>query len=202
MATIKNKRVWFIVLISWIFFSAFIVPENKSENDSQTLFTIGRSKDANEIWYTLNLNEKGNLNTENPVKAFWMKKTENNTVEPLTWIQNQFAYGINVLEKVKDKTDTWKFQFVSYNKRTFELRRISGNNYKVYTKSDGKEIEVTHIFIQIDGGSFWFPSITYVKIFGLESQTGNKVVKTLIPANSKSSEDKLLVSYIAKTELK
>jgi len=202
MAIVKNKRVWFIVLIPWIIFSAFTVPKNNSKVDNQTLFTIARSKDANEIWYTLNTNENGDLNSVNPVNVFWVKKAEDNTIEPLTWIQNQYAYGIKVLETEKGRKDALKFQFVSYNKRTFELKHVSENRYGVFTTTNNKEIEVTKIFIQIDGGSFWLPTVSYVKIFGLESKTGNQVVETIIPSNNKLSDDKNLVSYVSKTELK
>lgn len=198
MASKKHKRVWFIVLIPWFIFSAFIAPKNNSEVDSQTLFTISRSKDANEIWYTLNTNENGDLNKENPIKVYWLKKTENNSTKPLTWIQNQYAYGISGLETENNKKDTWKFQFVSSDLHTFELRKTSDNQYKVFTKFNSTEIEVSRIFIQIDGGSFWLPMVSYVKIFGVEVKSGNQIVETIIPDNQNRSIENQLVSQLSK----
>ncbi len=197
----KYKRVWLMALISWLVFSAFIVPENTVKQDNQTLFTIARSKDANEIWYTLNVNNKGDLDEVNPVNIFWLKKTENNSTEPLTWIQSEYAYGIKFIENEQNLKDTWNFQFASYNKHTFELRKNSENQYKVFTKTEGKEIEINRIFIQIDGGSFWFPKISYVKIFGKDTQTNNNIVETITP--DKLTEDgKNHISYLSQVELK
>lgn len=200
MAVNDKYRVWFIVLISWITFSGFTVPENNLKNMNQTLFTIGRSKDANEIWYTLNTNVYGDLNLIDSVKIFWLKKAENNLIEPLTWIQKRYSYGIQMLETEKTGRSVWKFQFVSYDKRTFELRQISESKYKVFANTAGKEIEVSRIFIQIDGGSFWLPKISYVKLYGLDAQSGNQIIETLIPANNTSSENNSLISYIAEKE--
>lgn len=201
MATNKYKRVWLIALISWLVFSAFIVPENTTKQNNQTLFVIARSKDANEIWYTLNVSTMGDLDELNPISIFWLKKTEGNSIESLTWIQNEYAYGIKFIENDQNLKDTWKFQFASYNKRTFDLRKNSENQFKVFTKTEGKEIEVNRIFIQIDGGSFWLPTISFVKIFGKDTKTNNNMVETIIP-DKISVNEKMHISYLSQAELK
>ncbi len=79
---------------------------------SPNLFSIGRSKDANEIFYDINLDNSKKLNTENPINAYWLKRTENNKVEPLSWVQNKFAYGIVYLSKSENYA---KFRFAAYD---------------------------------------------------------------------------------------
>ncbi|NJK96379.1 MAG: DUF4833 domain-containing protein [Bacteroidales bacterium] len=111
-------------------------------------------------------------------KAFWVKN--NNRIEPLTWIQSKYAYGIKILNS-DISGNSWKFQFVSYAKRTFQLRRTSYNRLKVFTILKNKEIEVTRIFVQIDGGSFWVPSIPFVKLTGVETQTGKEITEIIYP---------------------
>ena len=84
----------FMILIIGITLTGF-----KVVDDNKPLFSIGRSKDANEIIYSLNI-EKGNkLNFQAPIQVFWLKRTENNKREPLTWIQQKFSYGVVYLEK-------------------------------------------------------------------------------------------------------
>jgi hypothetical protein len=177
----RKTLLWLVILSTWFGISAFIVPEVTPEKESQTLFRIARSKDPNEIWYALNLDQNGFLNTANPVKPFWVKQTASRKIEPLTWIQTHYAYGIKVLDSENRKSGEWQFQFVSYKKRTFTLRQTDGNQFKVYTNLDNLEIEVIRIFIQIEGGSFWVPSIPFVKLIGIVPESGEEITETIIP---------------------
>lgn len=162
-----------IVIFSLIFFSSF---ENPVEN--YTLFKIGRTKDANEIFYTINLSKNGNLDSENPISVFWLKKTNGNKTEPLTWVQKKYAYGLKIIEKSEESAI---FQFVSYNKRTFELKKNREGKFKVYTLSGDKLVEVNQIYIHLDGGSFWFPIISQVDLISNNPLTKEKVIETIKP---------------------
>jgi hypothetical protein len=165
----------------WIALSSFHISEKGTKNKGQPLFKIARSRDANEIWYTLNLNQNSSLNTEDPIRAFWVKKAENYKTEPLTNIQSRFAYGIKLFDSKRNKATEWEFQFVSYARQTFTLRQIKDDLFKVFTDYNNKEIEVTRIFVQIDGGSFWVPSVPYVLLTGVDPQTGREITETIIP---------------------
>jgi len=112
----RNRNIICIFLIaSWFNTSAIVVPEAVEENKGKILFKIERSRDSDEIWYTLNLNQNGSLNQDMPVKAFWVRKTEN------------------------------------------------------------KEIEVERIFVEFDGGSFLAPSISEVKLTGIDLKKGGEI---------------------------
>jgi hypothetical protein len=142
------------------------------------LFSIGRSKDANEIFYSINLEKNNKLNIEEPIKVYWLKRTENNAIEPLTWVQNKFAYGIVYLTK----SDSYaKFRFAAYDNRVFELKKNKNNEFKVFTISENKEVEVNRIYIYITGGTFWIPEIPKVELFATISGTDKKLKETIIP---------------------
>jgi len=179
----KTKKIvvvlWLITI--WVAFSSFYVSEKETEIKSQVLFKIARSRDTNEIWYALDFSQNGYLNQEHPIRAFWVKKTENYKIEPLTRIQNRYAYGIKMLDSRSHKANEWEFQFVSYAKQSFILRQTEGDLFKVYTRSNNKEIEVTRIFVQIDGGGFWVPSVPYVMLTGVDPHTGREITETIIP---------------------
>ena len=149
-----------------------------STTSSSSLFSIVRSKDANEIFYTINLDNSNKLNTENPINVYWLKRTENNKVEPLSWIQNKFAYGIVYLSKSENYA---KFRFAAYDKRVFELKKNNHNEFKVYTISENKEVEVNRIYIYITGGTFWIPEIPKVELYATISETDKKMKETIIP---------------------
>lgn len=149
-----------------------------STTSSSSLFSIVRSKDANEIFYTINLDNSNKLNTENPINVYWLKRTENNKVEPLSWIQNRFAYGIVYLSKSENYA---KFRFAAYDKRVFELKKNKHNEFKVFTISENKEVEVNRIYIYITGGTFWIPEIPKVELYATISETDKKMKETIIP---------------------
>lgn len=155
-------------------------------NQSCHLLTINRSRDADIISYELNINDKGNIDLQNPIHIYWLRQTEQNQKEPLTWIQNKYAYGIKFIEGNNTQVDTntnsvLKFQFVSYNKATLEVRKQFDNTYKIFTVFDTQEIEVSNIYIQFNGGTFWVPIITEVKINGIKPYSGDLISAVINP---------------------
>jgi hypothetical protein len=168
----NSKLVLLFLLVSWLEVSA---------TEGQMLFKIERSKDSDEIWYTTNLNSDGSLNQDMPIKVFWVKKTEDNRVEPLTRIQKRFSYGIKAMDSVNSEGDEWHFQLAAYRNKIFKLKRMASGQYKVFTGSGTKEIALTQIFVKFDGGSFMFPSIAYAKLIGIESQSGIEISEVIIP---------------------
>ena len=175
-----NRELVFIILIgSWFNISAFIIPERFEEVEQQILFNIERSKDPDEIIYITNLDENGYLNQEFPVKALWLRKSENNMIEPLTRIQKRFAYGIKELDSGLAQSKEWHFQLAAYKNRTFILKRNPDNQYNVFTLSGNSEIAVKRIFIKFDGGSFLSPTISYVELNGVDILSGKEITETI-----------------------
>ena len=168
--------ILFISLVSIIFNGSFAA--EKEANSNTTLFKIGRNKDANEIYYTVKTSTDGSLDMTNPVKIYWIKFTKDGVIEPLTRIQNTFAYGLKFLNRTPERVD---FQFVSYSRRTFSLRKTKEGNFKVFTKANGSEVEVERIFIQIEGGTFWLPKIPQVELHARIPEGGESVVEIIKP---------------------
>lgn len=173
----KNKLTQIILfLIAVVVLSSFV--SKIASNKSYHLFKIERSKDTNEIFYDVNLDSKNNLDLDDPINIYWIKKTENGKIEPLTWIQKNYAYGIELLSKSKDQAE---FQFVSYNKRQFQIKKDKNNLFQVYTISNNKPVIVNRIFIQIDGGTFWFPEISRVELHAQDIQTNKRSIEIINP---------------------
>jgi hypothetical protein len=174
MKTFKLLPAFLLIYVTtFLSYAESIGPREAGGNN---LFKIGRSRDANEIIYDINLSSSGKINTSRPISIYWIKKTENGRIEPLTWIQNQYAYGIRFLKVGDERVD---FQFVSYAERTFFIKKNDVGIYRVFTNSNNKEVEVNKIFIQIDGGSFWVPTIPRVELFAYDSQNGRPVKETI-----------------------
>lgn len=167
-----------ILQILFFFQFGILLMGTETPFSNYVLFNIGRSKDANEIYYYINLNQYGKLNESNPISIFWINRTNGNKREPLTWIQNKYSYGLNFLTKTSASA---QFQFVSLRKRTFVLKKNSKGTFSVFTISGKKEVEVNRIFIQIDGGTFWFPKISKVELHATMPGTNIKIIETIRP---------------------
>jgi len=74
-----------------------------------------------------------------------------------------------------------KFQFVSYNKRTFIIKKNDEGIFQVFTISEKKEVVVNKIFVKIDGGTFWVPNIKQVELHARDAKTGEKRVEIVKP---------------------
>lgn len=167
---LSNLRFIILLMIEMLF-----VNFNKSNANTQ-LFSIIRSKDANQIIYTLNLENDNKLNQQEPIKIIWLKKTENNKIEPLTWIQRKFSYGVVYLKKNESYA---KFHFAGYSGRVFELKKDNNGKYKVCTFYAGKVVIVKQIYIYIIGGTFWVPEIPKVELYGVLTENGKLIIETI-----------------------
>ncbi|MFC2115971.1 DUF4833 domain-containing protein [Bacteroidota bacterium] len=140
------------------------------------LFKIDRSRDADMVLYDVNLDKQGKLDPSAPISIYWEKITEGGRHESITGIQNKFGYGIryyNISDKSAD------FQIIAYKDQTFQLRESDNNQYRVYTHSSGKEIELSSLKIHFEDDSFWFPRISKIEINGIETDKGVYVTETV-----------------------
>lgn len=170
------KKIIPVFILPFVLIVLGFVPSG--EGKSYNMFHIGRSRDENIIKYDVNLTSEGKINADKPIKVYWVKKNEGGKVVSLSYIQNKLAYGITYLSKGESEV---KFQFVSHDKRTFYVRKTKGSIYKTTTYINSKSVEVKKIFIQIDGGSFMVPKISYVKLYWRDPISGVEDIETIKP---------------------
>jgi len=143
------------------------------------LFYIQRDPNTNTIIYDLNVDNRGQLDTENPVHPYWIKYNEKGQKEELNFIQRKFAYGV-----VTKPLDNGKFdvRLVSYKKYPLSLMKsATDNKYHIYATIAKKEAIVTRIFVRIDGGTFWIPNVLYVEVKGTDPATGKEIMERFKP---------------------
>lgn len=138
-------------------------------------FIIERSKDANQIIYSIQTDEAGYLK-DNPISIYWLKNTENGKISSLTWIQQKYAYGLHFLSKTKEKAT---FHFVSYDKQIFTIKKAGDNTFYVFTQMQKDEFVLNKIYIHLIGGSFWFPKIPKIELDGVNLKNGSLMTKTI-----------------------
>ena len=147
-------------------------------DEPNMLFYIQRSVNENAIVYALNMDSKGELVKKHPLDVYWKRYQEDGRREELDFIQRTFAYGI----RAKDKGDHYELRCVAYDEKPLVLYKssIAANDPRVYTSTSKGMITLTRIFVQIEGGSFWFPNVKYIELHGTDRE-GNVVTERIIP---------------------
>ena len=195
-----RKQVWgFIIILVGIISSvnilfaatseaAFNLPIETDPQDTfpvpsgikNQLFYLQRTTNTNTVIYSLNVNDKGELNESTPVKVFWIRYPEGGMRKELNFIQKAFAYG--TISK-KNKDGSFTIQLVAYKKKEFILKKSpSDNTYKMYTLINNKESEIKRVYIQIDpGGTLFNPNVRYIEMKGKEAATNKPIMERFKP---------------------
>lgn len=177
---IKYKAILMLLLITT---ASFKSSSNKTEISLPTpegidnmLFYVQRTINANTIVYTLNEDKDGNLNEAEPIKVYWIKYAQGGKIDPLTFIQRKYAYGVNA-KLIDEEKKIFSFEFVSYNKRQFYLSKSSiDNKYRVYGLVNNKLSVLSNICVKIEGGTFWLPNVKSVE---LKAKDPNSLVENI-----------------------
>jgi hypothetical protein len=143
------------------------------------LFYVQRDPNTNTIIYDLNVDNKGHLDTDNPVHPYWIRYNEKGQKEELNFIQRKFAYGV-----VTKPLDNGKFdvRLVSYKKYPLSLMKsATDNKYHIYATVAKKEAIVNRIFVRIEGGTFWVPNVLYIEVKGTDPVTGKEITERFKP---------------------
>lgn len=128
------------------------------------LFYLQRDPNTNTIICELNVDAKGQLVKDDPIKVYWLRYQDNGEKKDLNYIQRKFAYGIHV-ESIGN--EQYKLNFVSYKKFPMYLMKSEEDKkYHVYVTVNNKKILLERIFVRIEGGTFWVPNVKYVEIKG------------------------------------
>ncbi len=146
---------------------------------SRFLFKIERSRNADEVVYELNMDANSRINGKEPIKVYWLKKTDHHKTESLTRVQQKYSYGIKYSDQTNHATNEWHFHLIAYPQKILVLKAMKNNTFKVTTTAGNQEIIVKRIFIRFENNSFWFPSISSVILYGQEILTGRMIAETL-----------------------
>jgi len=173
-----KKAALLLAMVSLVFMGFKGSGSELSVAGNYHLFNIDRSRSADIVMYDVNLDNDGILNQKRPIRAYWIKRTENDQLQPLTLIQEKLGYGLD-FNYVTD--DVCQFEFVSSTVKTFELRKNETNTYKVYTTSNQTNIEVNSIYVKFANESLWFPVVGEVELHGIDTESGKPVIEIFYP---------------------
>src|SRR3569833_275196 len=139
---------------------------------AERLFYVQRTPNSNTIVYDINADKNGKLNADEPVKVYWIRYADKGGKTDLSYIQRKFAYGLNFKSLGSDNYD---IRFVSYKKFPLTLMKANDGKYHIFALISQKQLMLDHIFVKIEGGTFWFPNVVYVEVEGTDPKTGREM---------------------------
>jgi len=131
------------------------------------LFYLQRDPDENTVVYQLNFKD-GEVDSNVPVNAFWIKYADGGQIKELTAIQRKLAYGL--LSKPLGNGNH-ELRFVSYPKLPLYLIKENGS-YIVTAWFDQKQLILKRIFVRVKEGRFYFPKVEYIELIGNDAVSG------------------------------
>ena len=142
---------------------------------SRELFTLGRSTNANVIKYNVRVAKSGQLDTANPVEAYWLMLAEDGRREELTWAERQLAYGFSVSALT---SDGFKLRLTACSTRELHVRVVNGA-YSAELEIARQPALLQRIFVRMEEHAL-MPSVHHVDIFGVTAD-GRRVSERIAP---------------------
>ena len=145
-------------------------------DQSQTLFIIERSKNANVVHYDARLTAEGRLDPKQPVAVYWILLAEDGQREGLNLVERK-AYGFDI--KPDAAGSAWVMTIAAYRKRTITVRQTAGG-VRAEIVIDGRPSVFEKMYINSTEGRM-LPTVNYIELFGKDLQTGAKTHEKLLP---------------------
>lgn len=177
----------FVIGIASMIFSTIVnTPGNNGLNSHNpdadpVLFTIERSRDADYLVYEMKTINNGKPDPVDPIAVYWIKKDDIMKKESLTRIQKHRGYGIKILDGPCADNDHWQFRIMALSGTNFTLKQDSHHGYHVFVRLGSSEIRLEKLYINFTNNSFWSPEVSYIKVYGYESYSGERYEKTITP---------------------
>lgn len=145
--------------------------------DNKNLFYIQRSPNANLIQYEIKIDDKGQIDEEEPIDVYWIRYNTHGGRRELKWYERKLAYGVKT-SKLDDHT--WKVNLVSYKKRSLYVVKNEDGTYQANMEINGKISKFSSVFVDVKENTF-FPKIGSIEIFGEDLETGQEVYERFVP---------------------
>ena len=166
----KKKMWWFAVLV-------LLAAPAAAQIKTQPLFIIERSKNANVVHYDARLTADGELDSKEPVIAYWVRLAQDGRREELSWIERKKAYGFDI--KPDPEVKGYKMTLVADPQRPITVKK-EGDAVRAEGIIDGRPAVLEKMFIKSSDGLMG-PKVEYIELYGKDLETGGKRYQKIVP---------------------
>ena len=144
------------------------------------LFYVQRSPNRNTVVYDANVLPNKKLNPKEPINVYWQRFDEKGQKEPLSYIQETLAYGVDT-SPFPNEAGAFEGKIVSYKKRRLKILMDSNNNPIALVNINGKQNQLLKIYVMIEETGRLIPKVLYIELFGKDIKTGIDVYERFRP---------------------
>lgn len=181
-----KASVYLFFLVGFPSFAQKIVPYDgpfpEPAPNKNMLFYLQRSIDRNTVIYEVNFEPSGDLNTKDPVKVYWIDFESGAKKSSLTFVQSKFAYGIETM-LLNEAKGIYQLALVSYKKIKLYLTPVGKRHYQVHTTIANKQAVLDRVFVNITGGTYFKPVISFIELDGKDLKTGALLSEQIKPVS-------------------
>jgi hypothetical protein len=145
---------------------------------SEPLFAIARSKNANVVHYDVRVRERGRLDRDEPVIAYWVMLAEDGRREGLTWLERRLAYGFST--SLAPGGEEFRLRLRAFPRRELAVRRDENGHFRAEIAILGQAAVLERIFVaSVESGMT--PSVRYFELHGRRRSDGSRVTERVLP---------------------
>jgi hypothetical protein len=148
--------------------------------NTQPLFSIERSKNANTVLYEARLTDEGLLDVHRPVRAFWINWEKDSTGkdrEDLNFFEKKMAFGFSVGREKSPHSCIVKL--VCFPKRPIKISAIEGIA-RAETTISGKNAFLMKISV-VTREKKLLPEVLSVTLYGKDIDSGEELAEEITP---------------------
>lgn len=141
---------------------------------SETLFCIERSKNANVVCYDVRLDDDRQPHADRPVSVYWILHAEDGRRDKLSWLEKK-AYGFEITKK--PSRGSFRMRLSAFPKRELSVAR-AGGRFRAQLSIDGRPAYLTSIFVKTKERGIR-PQVVYVELHGTDVENSKKRVERI-----------------------
>jgi len=155
---------------------AFLAARPAAADCDARVLTIARSLNENRVVYEAVLDETGAIDRYHPLRVTWQLAGRNGEREELNFFERG-VYGYNV-----DTAPGGEVSIRLKARRSFPIRlRIVDGCPRAFAQIDGREARLESVWVQLEGGGFLTPRVSYLEVIGSDPETSEVVRERLTP---------------------
>ncbi len=150
----------------------------KPEVSKTLLFYIQRSHNTNTVIYEANFDDTGMLNPDKPINIHWVLYEKEGRVEPLTYLENNFAFGVKH-KALKNTKNKYSIQLVSYKKLKLQLIQTEPFQAKIVHVNNDSIPKLHHVFVQANDNGLW-TKVKFLDVYTHDSDSEKLNMKKIM----------------------
>jgi hypothetical protein len=147
-------------------------PEYPVPNEPNMLFYIERSVNSNTVVYAANLDGHGNINSDEPIIAYWRWYNVDGHRKPLNLVERLLAYGVTSV--THNGPGAFSFKIAGLPERTIFVDLDSTGRPEAFGKVGTRSVKLIYIYLEVDDSGLW-PDVTAMDFFGIDKASGQPV---------------------------